>query len=45
MTDQYSSAPDHAYRLVPSQFPPIGLFDTVSTTADLQAVMDLRLDQ
>jgi hypothetical protein len=27
--------------LIPSHFPPIGLFDTVATTADLAAVMDL----
>jgi RES domain-containing protein len=36
-----ASAPQPTYRLIPSQFPPIGLFDTVSTAADLQAVMDL----
>lgn len=30
-----------AYRLIPSQFPPIGLFDTVSRAADLAAVMEL----
>jgi hypothetical protein len=29
------------YRLIPSKFPPIGLFDTVSTAADLEAVMEL----
>ncbi len=34
-------APTPTYRLVPSRFPPIGLFDTVSTAADLAAVMDL----
>ena len=34
-------APRPAYRLIPSQFPPIGLFDTVATAADLVAVMDL----
>nr|WP_210263442.1 RES family NAD+ phosphorylase [Rhizobium sp. SEMIA 4085] len=27
--------------MIPSQFPPIGLFDTVSTPADLEAVMEL----
>jgi hypothetical protein len=27
--------------LIPSQFPPIGLFDTVATAADLTAVMEL----
>jgi RES domain-containing protein len=34
-------APHPSYRLIPSQFPPIGLFDTVSTAADLEAVMEL----
>nr|WP_218626142.1 RES family NAD+ phosphorylase [Bradyrhizobium sp. dw_78] len=27
--------------MIPSQFPPIGLFDTVATAADLSAVMEL----
>lgn len=30
-----------SYRLIPSRFPPIGLFDTVATAADLPAVMEL----
>lgn len=30
-----------AFRLIPSQFPPIPLFDTVARAADLPAVMDL----
>ena len=34
-------APVPAHRLIPSQFPPIGLFDTVARAADLDAVMDL----
>jgi hypothetical protein len=34
-------SPRPTYRLIPSQFPPIGLFDTVATAADLAAVMDL----
>lgn len=34
-------APNPSYRLIPSRFPPIGLFDTVATAADLEAVMDL----
>lgn len=34
-------APRPAYRLIPSRFPPIGLFDTVATAADLEAVMEL----
>lgn len=36
-----TQAPRPAYRLIPSQFPPIGLFDTVSTAADLDKVMEL----
>lgn len=41
MTDALSPSPRPAHRLIPSQFPPIGLFDTVATAADLSAVMDL----
>ena len=41
MTDVYAAAPQPSYRLIPSQFPPIGLFDTVATAADLAAVLDL----
>jgi hypothetical protein len=41
VSDVYSAAPHPTYRLIPSQFPPIGLFDTVATAADLTAVMDL----
>jgi hypothetical protein len=41
VTDVYSEAPFPTYRLIPSQFPPIGLFDTVATAADLSAVMEL----
>lgn len=41
MTDLHSSAPAPAYRLIPSQFPPLGLFDTVASAADLAAVRDL----
>lgn len=36
-----SPAPQPSYRLIPSRFPPIGLFDTVATTADAEAVMEL----
>lgn len=36
-----ASAPRPAYRLIPSRFPPIGLFDTVATAADLAAVLEL----
>lgn len=35
------AAPQPAYRLIPSRFPPIGLFDTVATVADAEAVMEL----
>ena len=41
MTDAYSSAPRPTHRLIPSQFPPIGWFDTVATAADLGPVMEL----
>ena len=37
----HAPAPQPTYRLIPSRFPPIGLFDTVSTAADLEAVMEL----
>jgi RES domain-containing protein len=33
--------PKPTYRLIPSQYPPIGTFDTVATAADLAAVFDL----
>lgn len=36
-----AAAPRPAFRLIPSKFPPIGLFDTVATAADLAAVMEL----
>jgi len=39
--DAFAPSPRPAHRLIPSQFPPIGLFDTVATTADLSAVMEL----
>ncbi|MDL2409853.1 RES family NAD+ phosphorylase [Rhizobium calliandrae] len=41
MSDRFDKAPHPSYRLIPSQFPPIGLFDTVATPADLEAVMEL----
>lgn len=41
MTDTCSPAPHPTHRLIPSRFPPIGLFDTVATPADLAAVMEL----
>ena len=41
MTDRFVPAAAPAHRLIPSQFPPIGLFDTVATAADLAAVMEL----
>ena len=41
MTDAFAPSPRPAYRLIPSQFPPIGLFDTVATAADLSPVMEL----
>ncbi|HEY6868743.1 MAG TPA: RES family NAD+ phosphorylase [Novosphingobium sp.] len=41
MTPVLSAAPQPTYWLVPSRFPPIGLFDTVATAADANAVMEL----
>ncbi|MEW6254689.1 MAG: RES family NAD+ phosphorylase [Pseudomonadota bacterium] len=41
MTDRFAPAPKPAYRLIPSRFPPISVFDTVATASDLEAVMDL----
>jgi hypothetical protein len=41
VTDRLSPAPNPTYRLIPSRFPPIALFDTVATAADLAAVMEL----
>ena len=41
MTEIVSAAPSPTYRLIPSRFPPIGLFDTVATAADAAAVMEL----
>jgi hypothetical protein len=41
VTSRFALAPNPSYRLIPSQFPPIGLFDTVATAADLEAVMEL----
>jgi hypothetical protein len=34
-------SPYPTHRLIPSQFPPIGLFETVTTAGDLEAVMEL----
>ncbi|MGO8154559.1 RES family NAD+ phosphorylase [Rhizobium leguminosarum] len=41
MNDRFAQAPRPSYRLIPSQFPPIGLFETVTRVADLEAVMEL----
>ena len=41
MSETFSPAPRPSYRLIPSKFPPIGLFDTVATAADAEAVMEL----
>jgi hypothetical protein len=41
VTDRFAPAPRPAHRLIPSRFPPIGVFDTVATAADLAAVMEL----
>lgn len=36
-----SPSPNPTYRLIPSRFPPIGLFDTVANVADMEAAMEL----
>ena len=41
MSEVYAVAPVPVHRLIPSQFPPITLFDTVATAADLKPVMEL----
>ncbi|WP_309642995.1 RES family NAD+ phosphorylase, partial [Phenylobacterium sp.] len=41
MSEAYAAPPVPSFRLIPSRFPPIGLFDTVATAADLAAVMEL----
>src|ERR1700752_3228267 len=41
MTSGFAPSPRPTHRLIPSKFPPIGLFDTVATAADLAAVMEL----
>jgi hypothetical protein len=41
MTERYAPAPQPTHRLIPSRYPPIGLFDTIATAADLEAVMEL----
>jgi hypothetical protein len=41
VSDVYAPAPDPTWRLIPSKFPPIGLFDSVATAADLEPVMEL----
>jgi RES domain-containing protein len=35
------AAPHPTYRLIPSKFPPINLFETVATAGDLEAVIEL----
>jgi hypothetical protein len=41
LSDTRTPAPQPTHRLIPTRFPPIGLFDTVATAADLAAVMEL----
>lgn len=41
MSVPVTAAPRPTFRLIPSRFPPIGLFDTIATTADAAAVMEL----
>jgi RES domain len=41
LADRLTRAPHPSFRLIPSRFPPIGLFDTVATAADLAPAMEL----
>ncbi|MFU0504799.1 RES family NAD+ phosphorylase [Pseudaminobacter sp. NGMCC 1.201702] len=41
MTETLAPAPQPTFRLIPSRFPPVGLFDSVATAADLAVVMEL----
>lgn len=41
MTARFAAAPQPGHRLIPSRYPPIGLFDTVARAEDLDAVMEL----
>jgi hypothetical protein len=41
VTEDFAPAPQPSFRLIPSKFPPIGLFDSVATAADMGAVMEL----
>jgi hypothetical protein len=36
------AAPDRTHRVIPSRFPPVAAFETVSSAADLAAVMELE---
>jgi hypothetical protein len=41
LPERRAAAPSPTHRLIPSRFPPVGLFDSVATAADLEAVMEL----
>lgn len=41
MTERRAPAPQPSYRLIPSRFPPVPLFETVASADDLPAVMEL----
>lgn len=41
MSESRAPAPKPSYRLIPSRFPPIPLFETVASADDLSAVMEL----
>jgi len=42
VTDKFPNLPAPAYRSMPSKYPPIGAFDTISTAADLLKIMELE---
>lgn len=41
MRSGYAAAPRPSYRLIPSQFPPVALFEEVARAEDLEPVMEL----
>ena len=42
LTDRFDQAPNPTHRLIPSRFPPINAFETVTDAADARAVMELE---
>lgn len=42
LTDRFDQAPNPTHRLIPSRFPPINAFETVTDAANARAVMELE---